>query len=208
MQCLLKRFLPFALTMIFGLWLASYSSPPRARVGKIVYNSPRHTAVPVSIKSVPGIVYPAASCRATNGFLVTIRLEALLGADGTVSEIKPVLMLPYGVSEESLSPTERAENSPFILDGKFVERLPYGLTEAAIEAFRQIEFIPATRDGQPIPVRVTIDTRFSYTPGIHSVCNSFGGNYADTVIIEGDAVRWRMMFDDRRFRVTISNGWK
>jgi hypothetical protein len=101
-------------------------------------------------------------------------------------------MLPYGVSEESLTPEERQQVSPFILDGKFVESLPYGLTEAAIDAARRIEFIPATKDGKPISVRITINDRFSYAPSAYSVCT--GCPNADTDIIEGGVVRWRTMF--------------
>lgn len=198
MKCLLKRVLPFAFTMVFGLWLANYISSSRPLAEKSAGESPRQRIVSVKIMRVPDIINPAASCLSPNGFSTTIRLEALLGADGTVSEIKPVLMLPYGVGEESLTPEERQQVSPFILDGKFVESLPYGLAEAAIDAARRIEFIPATKDGKPISVRITINSQFSYTPSPHSFCASCPN--AEITIIEGGVIRWRTMFMTRAER--------
>src|SRR5947209_3216778 len=121
MTCLLKRFLPFALALVVGLLLWNLLSKTKHSVN--IVNSkyagmgfgsgsgwgPRSDGdklASVRIYYVPDIVIPDAVRHSSYEFSATIRLEALLGADGKVSEVKPVLMLPYGVTKKSLDPTE------------------------------------------------------------------------------------------------------
>lgn len=60
----------------------------------------------------------------------TVILSAIVGVDGTPSEIKAVREL-----------------------GK-------GLDESAVECVRQWRFIPAVKEGEPIPMKVTIQVSF------------------------------------------------
>ncbi|MEP0775354.1 MAG: M56 family metallopeptidase [Acidobacteriota bacterium] len=46
-------------------------------------------------------------------------------------------------------------------DIKVLRGLPFGLTEAAVEAVRQWRWEPATMEGQPVPVILTVTIRFS-----------------------------------------------
>jgi hypothetical protein len=39
--------------------------------------------------------------------------------------------------------------------------LPHGLTEEAIKAAKRIEFIPAMRNGQPVPYAIQIEYNFN-----------------------------------------------
>ncbi|MDT5124038.1 MAG: hypothetical protein QOC96_3520 [Acidobacteriota bacterium] len=203
MTCLLKRFLPFALTLIVGLMLGSLLSKSTHSVDVV---APKYTGMgfgsgsgwgphpdrdkqaPVKINYVPDIVIPDAIRRSSWEFVATLRLEAVLGADGKVSEVKPILMLPYGVTESSLDPKDPAKTLPFILNGKFVASLPYGLTEAAIEMAKNIKFIPATINGMPVSVRVTINSEFSNSRG--SLDAPYYGPNAHTVIMQDGIVKW------------------
>ena len=60
-----------------------------------------------------------------------VRLSVVLGADGTVSEIR------------------------------VVHGLGYGLDERAIEAARQLRFVPAQKDGHKVSVRVFLEFKFT-----------------------------------------------
>lgn len=208
MTCLLKRVLPFALTLVVGVLVANLWSnfPYSVNIGAPKYagagfgggsslgpHSDENKPYRAEIRYIPDIVIPDAARRSRRGFSATIRLEALLNADGTVSGVRPVLMLPYGVNETSLDSKERSKISPYILDGNFVMSLPYGLTEAAIDMVRKIEFTPAKIDGKPVTVRVTINSQFAYWTGPSDVVCG-GCPIADTVIMEDGKVIWRTNF--------------
>jgi TonB family protein len=48
-----------------------------------------------------------------------------------------------------------------IQDIRVIRSLPDGLTHKAIEATRKIRFEPATKDGEPVSVRVTLEFPFN-----------------------------------------------
>lgn len=66
----------------------------------------------------------------SKGISGSVILRGLLAADGKVKQIIALLMLPDG------------------------------LTEKAMEAMRQIKFTPATKDGRPVSVWVTVEYGF------------------------------------------------
>jgi len=47
-----------------------------------------------------------------------------------------------------------------ISDVKAVKGLPYGLTESAIDAIRKVRFKPGIKDGQPISIRTILEFKF------------------------------------------------
>lgn len=65
-----------------------------------------------------------------NGVRGTVRLSAVLSADGRVENIRVVTSLPYG------------------------------LTESAINSAKQIKFIPAKKDGKPVSQYITLEYHF------------------------------------------------
>src|SRR5262245_17687082 len=48
-----------------------------------------------------------------------------------------------------------------ITDVKVVKGLPYGLTESALEAVGKVRFEPGTKDGQPVSVRGILEFTFN-----------------------------------------------
>ena len=139
--CLLKRVLPFTLTLVVGAALGSLTSffglrrqqeRPAASKGYTLgsyrgggggcrsYKRRRFVDAnrPAVILFQPLPRYTDEARR--NKFTGSIRLQVRLDADGTVSDVRPL-----GV-------------------------LPFGLTEAAEEAARNIRFTPAMRDGAPV----------------------------------------------------------
>jgi TonB family protein len=144
-----KTILPFALTLLVGVSLASllkhrHHSMHHARAALAyggVYEDGRVFVSPapntyaleqVTRKAVilakPEPLYTDEARR--HGTAGMVRLRVLLNAAGEVTRIEPLTYLPDG------------------------------LTESAVEAARRIEFIPAQQDGQPVSQAVTIDYRF------------------------------------------------
>lgn len=141
---MLKRVLPFLLTLIIGNVLvgltnhfslpadhaASHSRPRRyCRVA-----SPNRTWL--VINSQPTVYYTEAASR--NNVTGVVRLRVLLDSEGVVQLAEPLA------------------------------RLPYGLTEAAVEAAKRIQFTPATENGTPISVWLEIVHEFTGHGGVFS----------------------------------------
>lgn len=145
MISLLKRALPFLLTLMVGLGLGSIfgfggrSSTDTASWRKhsskwrMRHNSDcpsRVAARSVFINFKPEPTYTdAANAKQLSGI---VRLTVEFKDDGTIGDIETV-------------------------DG-----LPYGLTEEALEAARGIQFTPATFNGAPITSRRVVE--FSFAP--------------------------------------------
>lgn len=131
---MLKRILPFALTLLLGLLLGGFVNP---------FYGTRHEEKTKAMLVFSGVDGHRGGCpsrmldrtssfvrfkplarytdearrHATTGI---VRLHLKVNADGTVSDVMPL------------------------------NTLPYGLTEAAVDAAKRIEFSPATLYGQPI----------------------------------------------------------
>jgi TonB family protein len=144
---MLKRLLPFILTLLLGTALGTLLNPASQRAHRFAQPTNKKSSYPrkvfsnhtwVNIKLQPTVKYTEAALR--NHVTGLVRLRVLLDANGTVSDVVPL------------------------------ETLPDGLTEAAIEAARKIEFIPATDDGEPISVWVEINHEFN-GDGVLSYCS-------------------------------------
>lgn len=142
MTCLLKRFVPFLLTLGIGLMLGSFlgRTVPRSNNVNFVSFEPERRAygcryrnfahsTPLSFDYKPEALYTNAARR--NGVEGVVRLNATFNADGTVSNVTPITFLPDG------------------------------LTEQAKRAAEAIRFTPGTINGEPITETKTIEYDFS-----------------------------------------------
>jgi TonB family protein len=141
----LKRVLPFVLTLIVGAALGSIGSLMHTRPAKEMprdfvlesHSCRAHSAFamtpnnssPLVIRFKPVATYTDAARR--DQISGQVRLRAVFGADGTVSNIETV------------------------------STLPDGLTEEAVSAAKRIEFNPATINGEPISVTRTVEYNFN-----------------------------------------------
>lgn len=147
MTCLLKRFVPFLLTLMIGLVLGSFlgrssstTTVPRNSSVNFVSFEPERRAygcryrnsalsTPLRFDYKPEPLYTEAARR--NQIEGTVRVIATFNADGTVSNVTPLTFLPYG------------------------------LTQEAKRAAEVIRFTPGTVNGQPITETKTIEYNFS-----------------------------------------------
>jgi TonB family protein len=92
----------------------------------VLRNNEVTTKAVITSKPEPGFTQEAREHDTTG----TVRLRAVLGADGRVTHVVPL------------------------------KRLPHGLTEKCVEAARRIRFTPATKDGRPVSQWVTLEYNF------------------------------------------------
>jgi hypothetical protein len=129
---LLKRLLPFALTLMFGLALTNLMSFVKSPAGKADDSSAgesMRSRTWLVIYDVPALNYTEQEAREKGAF-VQLSLFALLDADGTVSEVE-------------LATNSKITTPEFVFDASRIAR--------------RIKFRPATEDGRPIPLRVRIN---------------------------------------------------
>jgi TonB family protein len=157
MMSVLKRVLPFILTLLVGVLVGSgLKRADRAVTPGVAPLScqMRKRHVPPMIQAPPplpsfdndlfaakdvtrraNISYKPqpryTSAARENNVTGTVRLRIVLGADGTVRDIAPLTFLPDG------------------------------LTEQAIEAARNIEFTPASKDGRVVSQYATVEYNFN-----------------------------------------------
>jgi hypothetical protein len=185
MTCLLKKVLPFVLALSLGIALGRLITHSNLRSDIAMVESPSSNSMPLSISYVPELDFTDAA-RRTIGFSGSLKLRALLDADGKVSEVEPAVMLPYGVTDEASVETGRMGHpAPAIMDGKFVKTLPYGMTESAIESAKQIRFTPAMKDGKPTSSLITITYEFNLSTSPDCMCSSI-----TTTIMDDSGVKW------------------
>ncbi len=173
---MLKRFLPFMLTLVVGTALANMANLYYAslRVEDSIEReesqrdpdlnrtpNPSTARTWAVIHSQPLARYTEAARRHQATGTVVLRVR--LSFDGTVTDIQPS------------------------------ETLPFGLTESAIEAARRIPFTPATREGQPI----SIWTHVAYTFNGRDGDGFHGFNYSiDTSRARSeDGEDWRVVYE-------------
>src|SRR3954471_2853431 len=142
---MIKRVLPFMLTLALGLVLGNWLSPnshhayranrymSRCR-GSYDYEPPRAPVLSSEstwaiIKTQPVVDYTQAARR--NHVTGMVRLRVLLAATGKVTQVVPL------------------------------ETLPDGLTDAAIDSAWKTTFIPATENGRPVSVWVELVHEFN-----------------------------------------------
>lgn len=154
---MLKRLLPFVLTLMLGVSLASLASffnsqTKNARNVSDAQSSTRSKTW-LFIRDLPALNYTEDEAR-EKGAMRMQRLRVLLGADGMVSQVIP------------LAPGHQRE-----------------VIDDTIDAARRIRFIPATEDGQPISLWATVDYNCS---GHHFAHQWIFQCYATIVEVERD----------------------
>lgn len=135
---MLQRILPFVLTLICGVMLASPASffnSSTKNVGCVSNTqSSTHDKTWLVIRELPARNYTEQEALEKKALHVQ-RLRARLNADGTVSDIVPFELVSH------------------------VGKIEF--TDDVIEAARRIRFIPATEDGKPISLNVIVDYKCS-----------------------------------------------
>jgi TonB family protein len=153
MMSVLKRALPFILTLLVGVavgsWLKRADNTARTGVGeqsckmrkRQVMMTPPPASMDVEVFAAKDVTRKAiirhkpqphyTSEARHNSVTGTVKLRMLLAADGTVRDIVPLTTLPDG------------------------------LTEQAVEAARNIEFAPALKDGRAVSQYVTVEYNFN-----------------------------------------------
>ena len=143
LSCLLKRFLPFALTFAFGAAAGGLANLYGARTSSAGWSASgrRHLGAgfgagarrgcpgarkalaetrPLNILHQPAARYPEGSVM--KGLAASALVRVTFGADGRIQQVEPR------------------------------EALPYSLNRAAVDAAWRIRFEPATEDSVAVPV--------------------------------------------------------
>ena len=139
----LKKILPFSLTLIIGVLLGSAFGVFNSRATHRARHFRSHgyafehgrgyggckKSSPVVYTYEPNTRYTKEAWE--KGVTGTVRLRVTFGADGEIKDVVPVL------------------------------RLPHGLTEEAEKVARRAKFIPARENGTPVTVTKEVDYVFS-----------------------------------------------
>jgi len=144
------------------------------------------TYIPISNVYVPEADFPETFKRFKSFYGASLRLRALFDSDGTVKDVVPFPMLPYGVPESAAGKGEFPGYTPFMRGWKFSKDLPFGLTEIAIDQIARTGFSPATRAGKPVSQWVMINVEFGYNENrFASGCSTI-----EVTIMDDKDVRW------------------
>jgi hypothetical protein len=136
MLVMLKRVLPFVLTLLVGLLLASLLGPAAHRQRKLGFTLSESNGrrcvggkeglrndAPLRIAYKPVPLYTAeARQHGTRGI---VELRMLLRADGTVAHITPIRELPYGLTDEAVRAAEEIEFTPAIVMGQPTDTIQF-----------------------------------------------------------------------------------
>ncbi|MGB9181074.1 MAG: hypothetical protein WCB68_17715 [Pyrinomonadaceae bacterium] len=164
LTCLLKRVLPFLLTLTFGAAVGNIFRPatPAARNYKAVLVATNHKSCshrfqsygssPLVINDVPDVSMKDA-VRLSGIFTSTQKFQVLLGSDGRVWDVSPTTDTRSFDSTQSISAVVKREVATW-----------ESLKGLAMDAARQIEFAPATVNGEPTSTWVTVAYEFSNHP--------------------------------------------
>lgn len=128
---MLKRVLPFTLTLIIGIalsYLINFIDTPAPKTTQMsLEQRTSHSRTWLIIHSLGEM-----SCPKANAYYIgrgPVEVRALLGADGKVWQVYPA------------------------------ENYPDSLTANALKAAKQIQFTPATKDGVPVSVWLNVTYR-------------------------------------------------
>jgi len=141
---------------------------------------------PINNVFVPDVDFPETFKRSKTFYGASLRLIALFDSDGTVKEVTPFPMLPYGVPESAAGKGEFIGYTPFMTHWKFVKQLPFGLTEMAMDQIERTGFSPALFKGKPVSQWVMINIEFGYNENrFASGCSTI-----EVTIMDDKDVRW------------------
>lgn len=183
MHRLYKTLTPFLLAMTLGLLVHGF-------VNRTKFSHAVSTSAPIEtnleILSVPEVDFPDELKK--SGFIfASVRLQALLDADGKVKNVRPYPMLPYGVPESEAGKGQYVGYTSARTTDGFVEELPFGLTALAIEQISKTEFIPRRVDGQAKPELVFVIVQFRYSESTWTK----GCNDIEVQVINSEGPVWR-----------------
>jgi outer membrane biosynthesis protein TonB len=138
MLVMLQRVLPFILTLMLGVGLASLLRFPWQTNLKF----PQTASIPCGQRGGPAcqkdaplrIIYqpePFYTNEARRNHVTgTVKLRMILRADGkTVSDITPLSELPYGLTEEAMSAASAIRFKPAIVSGMPTDTIQYVVFE-------------------------------------------------------------------------------
>lgn len=144
--CLLKRVLPFALTLVVGLVLGHFLGKARqpvrnvwvthqgisAGAGPGLGKSPTSDSIPVSVYSPRDVdrkakvlsrPEPKYTEEARDNFVEgTVVLRAVFSEDGLVRNVRVVSGLPDGLTEKAVEAAQEIKFSPALIDGRAVSQ--------------------------------------------------------------------------------------
>ena len=141
---------------------------------------------PISNVFVPNVDFPETLKRFKTFYAASLRLRARFDSDGTVKDVVPFPMLPYGVPESAAGKGEFLGYTPFMKGWKFAKELPFGLTDIAIDQIKQTGFSPAMLAGKPVSQWVMINVEFGYNENrFASGCSTI-----EVTIMDDKDVRW------------------
>ncbi|HEX8709859.1 MAG TPA: energy transducer TonB [Pyrinomonadaceae bacterium] len=154
---MLKRILPFLLTLIVGLVLGGFLRQGRAGFVSETQEGP--------VQVTPGVLVTEKS----TSYVMTTRVNersSLRVADRRVQvlrRVEPVYTEEARGHRVSGTVVLRAlfSSTGRVTDVSVLRGLPDGLTKQAIAAARQIEFMPAIKDGRPVSQYIQIEYNFN-----------------------------------------------
>ena len=184
----------FLLTLILMVGIVAHhmmsrkSAPVHTfnRSGLEFHASPTTITGPISNVFLPDVDFPETFKRFKTFYGASLRLIALFDSDGTVKEVTPFPMLPYGVPESAAGKGEFIGYTPFMTHWKFVKQLPFGLTEMAIDQIERTGFSPALFKGKPVSQWVMINIEFGYNENRFAT----GCSTIEVTIMDDKDVRW------------------
>ncbi|MGH9883602.1 MAG: hypothetical protein ACRD6N_19430 [Pyrinomonadaceae bacterium] len=187
MSCFLKRVLPFSLALALGVGLGQLTNHVKPTRVRLADATAAEFSVPPAIISVPELDLTEAANNLRGLGMISIRMQALFDADGSVKEVRPFPMLPYGVPEAAAGHGEFAGYTAMRVNNHFVKELPNGLTDIAIKEVQGIAFAPKELNGTAVPSRVTV--LMSFNPGYYPRENS-SFNEITLTVMDGSGVLW------------------
>jgi TonB family protein len=135
---MLKRVLPFILTLIVGLTLGTFAhrfSPAAPPANEALNKTHTHfchrsnaflyreryvdDSAPLRILSQPEPSYTEAARR--DHITGVVRLHVMFGADGEISDVEVVRGLPDGLTEEAVRAAQSIEFTPAMVNGEYID---------------------------------------------------------------------------------------
>jgi hypothetical protein len=153
---LLKRALPFVISLIVGITLSQLI------VGPKFHRKHRHRVHrTVEVKSVPFIDFPVAATE-MNGLRATITLRALFDADGKVKEISNPELEEFRrkKAQANLAHPEWVTNEHSKKAVESTDRLVDRLVDSAVQQLQQVVFRPGRTRGAAVSQWVNAQVTF------------------------------------------------
>ena len=188
MHRLYQTITPFLIAMTIGLLAFGLVNQRkwRNRVSTHAGINQPGKSTPLKVLSVPDLDFPEAVKQAR---VVgrTVKLQALFDSDGTVKNIRPHPMLPFGVPESEAAHGKYAGYTSTMIGAKFVKELPFGLTELAKTHVSKIKFLPKYVTGEPQAELTTVQVSFDYSESRYSV----GCSQIEITVIGTESILWQ-----------------